>query len=54
MSTSEIIPNGTKVRDRDGFEGVVLSFDSRFGGYEIRFDRGHAIRFPSDLTVVRS
>jgi hypothetical protein len=44
---------GTKVIDLDGFRGVVRNV-TRYNGsvwYDVRFERGEAVRYPSDLKV---
>ena len=45
---------GTKVRDRDGFCGVIVEV-THFDGsvwYDVRFNRGEAVRYPDDLVAL--
>lgn len=45
---------GTKVVDRDGFKGSISNITHHNGSfwYDVRFDRGSAVRFHEELTVV--
>lgn len=45
---------GTRVVDRDGFIGTIMSVTENRGSrwYDVRFERGEAVRYDSDLTVV--
>jgi hypothetical protein len=45
---------GTKVIDRDGFKGAITLVTEWHGSrwYDVRFERGTAVRYDSDLTVV--
>jgi len=54
---TKIFPYGTKVVDRDGYKGIVQSYDSRVPYYSVRiFDNdwlvGDVARFQSDLTEI--
>ena len=46
---------GNKVIDRDGFRGSIVTVcewnDQAQTWYEVRFDRGTAIRFDADLQL---
>lgn len=44
---------GTKVVDRDGFEGTIQKVTQWDGSlwYDVRFRNGVAVRYESDLTV---
>lgn len=44
---------GDKVVDRDGFKGVITLVTEWRGShwYDVRFDRGEAVRYDSDLTL---
>lgn len=45
---------GDKVRDRDGFEGVI-TLVTHFDGsvwYDVHFGRGEAVRYDADLTLI--
>ena len=44
---------GDKVIDRDGFKGVITLVTEWRGShwYDVRFERGEAVRYDSDLTL---
>ena len=48
---TEALTVGTSVVDRDGFEGVIAGVTLWNGSlwYDVRFDNGVAVRYPSDL-----
>jgi len=48
------LPVGTKVMDRDGFKGVITLVTKYQGSvwYDVRLERGEAVRYPEDLTVI--
>lgn len=45
---------GNTVEDRSGFRGVITSVTCHDGSvwYDVRFDRGVAVRYDSDLELV--
>lgn len=53
-TTTAEIKVGTIVKDRDGFVGAVTAVTEHDGSiwYDVRFNRGEAVRWPRDLTVV--
>jgi hypothetical protein len=44
---------GTKIIDRDGFKGTIRAITEFKGSrwYDVRFERGEAVRYDRDLTV---
>lgn len=53
MKTDKIMKVGDKVVDRDGFQGVIVGQTVCKGAvwyFDVRFDRGVAVRFPNDLS----
>lgn len=44
---------GAKVVDLDGFNGIIVGVTNHNGAvwYDVRFDRGIAIRFPYELKL---
>jgi hypothetical protein len=44
---------GDKVQDRDGIKGVIADITHWDGShwYDVRFDRGTAVRFDRDLSI---
>ena len=51
--TPQKLPVGTKIVDRDGFRGTITLVTHHAGSfwYDVRFDRGSAVRYPEDVTV---
>jgi hypothetical protein len=46
---------GDKVMDRDGFKGTIrkITFHDGSHWYDVRFERGEAVRYDSDLELAR-
>lgn len=51
MNTTNPLPVGTRVTDRDGFEGTINNITHHAGSfwYDVRFERGVAVRYASDI-----
>ncbi|WP_027163391.1 hypothetical protein [Mesorhizobium sp. WSM1293] len=54
MTTQQRLAHGTRVIDRDGFIGSICNTTDHDGSfwYDVRFERGDAVRYPRDLRVV--
>lgn len=55
MATQTQFKRGDKVIDRSGFTGSITNVTIWEGSvwYDVRFDRGEAVRYDEDLTLVR-
>jgi hypothetical protein len=54
MTTHQRFAHGTRVIDRDGFIGSICNITDHNGSfwYDVRFERGSAVRYPGDVRVV--